>query len=469
MKIAIIYNKFEREYASVTYLAQQIKKAVPEAEIFTAIFHDENLLEKIIEFQPEVLFTFPLTAKSLAWYPYLAKVLFKCKILSYRVEGIIGETAADIYFHAGQENYGPHLIDCEIFWGTKQYAVISEELCRQKKLSSKKRTAVTGSLSYDLLINSHSILPEKIKKRIDSYKKENIFIFITGFHFSDYTDEDIFKAGDLINLSDPHIDEAYETLKKCRDRSIIYRQRWIDGIIDVASSNPDCLIIVKPHPVEIEQHKDGIPDKYLDSFKQYTNILYIKESCSTEELIARSALIVHYGSTCLAAAYIYGTYSILSTADDLFETIKNIPYAVIYCNIGWPSHATTPITNISNFISINKHKFSSPSRLANIDKILLDNFNFMQNELYRPSKAIIEIITDKNKMQTQDIMDSPLDMYWAYHRLHYHRYEIIINLFKNFLWAAAKIDIKGVKKIFSGLFRLKNVLWKGNMLPPTTQ
>lgn len=415
MRVVIFFNKEDRELRNFLYFESQIKEKYPNAEILITSLFASGILDTLLAFQPQVIFGYPLTARGLAKHYYLLKALFNCKIVLYRTEGVITKSGGDTAFHLGYENYGPQLVDGELFWGQKHLSVVAPLLLENKKLSSLDRVKTAGYLRYEALLWDPPQLPKEVERQIASYPRDKIVTFITGFQFAEYSEEDMVRGGDLFDPVADGAQEALAALCLARDRLLTYRERWIEAIIKTARSNPERLIVVKPHPVELELWRDGVPNPYFVAFGSIGNILFINEPCSTESLIARSAALVHYGSTCVAETYLLGTYSIEATAEDLMSDLRGNKYVISYGSLSWPSNTIVPVQDVAEFIT--KEALHCSGTLPGIQELLEDNFNLASPSTYRPSRTLIDSIFCNDEFPRQSISRSSLDLHYLYRNL----------------------------------------------------
>ncbi|MDR3358361.1 MAG: hypothetical protein LBN96_05850 [Desulfovibrio sp.] len=418
MRIVFIYNKEQRELKNFYYLEKLIKKEYPDADVLITKLFVPDFLHNILIFQPQVILGYPLTSWGTAKYYYLLKAIFNCKIVLYRTEGTVNTGASNTSLYAGYDEYGPLLVDGELFWGRKQMDIVAPQLLNAEKLSSLERVKAVGYLRYEALLQNHSNLPERITKRFSSYAREKIITFVTGFQFADYSKEDMLRAGDLIDPSANNNQEILSSLLLLRDKILAYRERWTKAIIDTAKLNPDSLIVVKPHPVEIEQwEEDGVSNPYLSVFRPIDNILFINEPCSTEILIASSAVLVHYGSTCLADTYLLNTFSIEATVEDLMLEFRDNKNIIPYGALEWPSNAKLPVEDVAEFITREKKRFSRPEAPSGFKTVLQKNFNLILGQPYLPSREIIDSIFFNDKFPLQNIDSSLKDLHFFYKHL----------------------------------------------------
>ena len=462
MRVAIFYNKEGRELENFIFLESLIKKAYPDAEILIIGLYAPAFWRAIFSFQPQVILAYPLTPRGISKYYYLLKALFNCKILLYRTEGAISKERDAIVFCLGHEEYGPMLVDGELFWGRMQRDAVAPLLLKSKKLSSLERAQVTGYLRYEILLQGPRTLPQAIATQISSHTKKEIIMFITGFHFADYTDEDMVKAGDLFDPSAANASEALASLCLARDKALVFRERWIKAIIETARLNPECLIIVKPHPVELDLWQCGVPNPYIPAFNSIANILFISEPSHTEELIAASSTLIHYGSTCLADTYLLNTSSIEATAKDLASDLPDKRYAsFLYGALDWPSNATLPIQELPEFIAKNKALLAVRNPHPDEHRLLEDNFNMVLRQGYYPSKTIIDCIFNERTLPKQRIEDDILDLHFFYKKMMPMQRLILREGIKTFFHLLCNGKWKKAVALAVGGMRLCALMFKG--------
>lgn len=389
MRIALVLNKPNREMAIMNAIRREVLKIEPDALI--RIFpYDGVFTREVVAFRPDVVMTFPLTSKGLAWHFYLLKFLYRTRIACFRAEGIVDPNSPqNIATHAGYDSYGKNLVDAEIFWGPGPARLIGDELLRQGKISSAPRVRTIGYPRLEQYFGAEPAegavtVPGELLKRIELAGRNKTILVATGFHFANYTREMIFMARDLD--AENRCDELLATIEEVK----LFRAGWIAAIESAARENPELLFIVKKHPIENRQDYE-----VLQCFR---NVAYVWEDVDIAELVQRSGLFLHYGSTSLADAYLAGTPAVY--VHGLTDRCKNW-----FPDLGWPSARAIPVDRIPALIREYRSGAAMDHDADRAWAILEYNFNVIRHKEYRPSRGIAELLVAREPAQRVHIAD----------------------------------------------------------------
>ena len=341
----------------------------------------------VFKFKPDVILTFPFTCEGFSRWYYLFKMYLGAKIISLRAEGVVDFSSEyHVQWAVGFDNYGSTLVDCELFWGKKLAQAVGHQLLQQHKLSSMERVKVVGYPRLEAYFGYNDqyvpALPSRIEQKISGYKKEQIVLFITGFHLANYTKQNLFDAKDL--NAEYMLDELLEAVEISKR----YRSEWIANVIVAANENSKSLIVIKKHP--IEKRED------YEVFNSIDNILYIYEDIQVEEIIPYASVFFHYGSTALVDAYLSKIPAIYVYSQ------KNKQW---YSDLGWPSAKRVAVNEIpitvKNCLSGNILFGMS----SDIRHVLGEIFNIEDGKPYRPSREIAKLILDPTPPQKIKMID----------------------------------------------------------------
>jgi len=387
MKILLVINIKLREWRVMDSIKRELLISNKDAIVEIREINAPKFIRFVFGFKPDVILTFPFTAKHGSDFFYLFKVLLGVKIISMRTEGVVDfESDYEVERTVGYDDYGDNLIHYELSWGAKFARIIGGKLVKQNKLGSLNDVKVVGHPGlenyYSMDIQTE-LLPLKISKYLKSYKKENIILFVTGFVMADYTKQDLINARDMGGIDNIEIAlEGVEIIKRLR-------VDWVKNIIITAKENPKALVIVKKHPTESRI-------QYEEYFYGLENVLYIYEDIPISRIISSVGVFVHYGSTSLIDSYIMKIPSIYAFAD------YNKGW---YSNLGWPSSVQVDINDVpetvKNFLDGNL-VFNMSDEVKTVMK---EMFNIDEAIEYNPSKKISKLILDPEISKTVRITD----------------------------------------------------------------
>ncbi len=405
MRVLFVLNKPERELETMDKIANWMVQKEPEITTKKLDFREKQFLSKILEFSPNIIFTFPFTAYTVSTPFYIVKYLLKCHIVCFTTEGLLNfNSEKQIKRQIGLDRYGKNIVDYELVWGEKVAEVEAKELLKQDKISSIERVKDFGYPKYEMYFNGKDTatfdIPPILKNKINDYPKEKTFFFVTGFAFADYTKEDIIRAGDMVDVNDKEYFECQlnKALNSAKEDATL-RALWIEKIIEIAEIHPEVLIIVKSHPVEnILNTRIGI-DRY-EVFKNYRNIVYISEPASIIDIMPVCSVFFHYGSTTAVEACLLKVPSVLITLNEINDEDLKLPFAKAISIFNLPDivreHLVAPL------------KFEE---IKDVEDILSGAFNITKEHLYKkalylPSKDIANFLLSLKNDTPQQISDS---------------------------------------------------------------
>jgi surface carbohydrate biosynthesis protein len=414
MRVLLVMNKPNREISSMESIKRAVHCISPSTTVEIRHMYSPDFNRFVFSYKPNVILTFPFTAKGLNRQYYLYKVFIGAKIITLRTEGVVDfNNEHNIQWALGFDRYGDCLVDFELFWGGRLAQEIGGRLVQQKKLSSTSRVKVVGFPRIESYLenNSHAsnFLPLRIRQKLAAYNKKDIFLFITGFHLANYTRQNLFDARDL------DAENKLDELLKGVEISKNFRSDWVKNIIAAAADNQHVLLIVKKHPIEKK-------DDYID-FDGVNNILFIYEDICIAEIIPSVGYFLHYGSTALVDAYLLKIPSIYVYSK------QNKQW---YSDLGWPSSLKIEVNEIPLIVKdILAGTTNFDMNCADIKCVLKDVFHVEEGNDYKPSHEIAKIILDPTppqKIQLTDIyfLKALINTIWL------HTYCFISNLPRKF-------------------------------------
>jgi hypothetical protein len=220
-------------------------------------------------------------------------------------------------------------------------------------------------------------------------------LVLTGFHMGDYVLKDVINAKDVINTNGKTKEEILnDTVLKqwlqMIDEEKLYREKYIQHIIEAANEHPDVLFVVKLHPHEILDRKNKTNKQmYLKKLENIDNIEIIEESIPIGVLLPYFKLMVHYGSTASMEAYTYHVPTLKLEIRDI-----NNPFSVeanrttestYYEDINEPNA-------ISKYVVELKQNDSLFQTSKIMEKQLYGYMNYKDGQSYQPSKWIAEFL-----------------------------------------------------------------------------
>jgi len=423
IKIVLVINKPEREMGYLNRIGSAIYNVNSNTKVYYVEYRDPDLISKILDIEPQLIMTFPLTAISTSYPFYILKKLLNIPLVCFMTEGLVPvNNPSRIRKMVGLENYGANLVDYHICWGPRTKNLIANELLIQKKISSENRVLCFGHPAFEVYFepdeNFANIVPENIFERINNYSRSATILFVTGFQFADYSPEDLIRAGDLVRMEDNNfkqkLQETYDRVMKFK----VFRNEWIEQIVNCAQANKDILFIVKMHPGEINRYKHNKSEFPYKEFAKFKNILLIDFAVPIRSIFPFCSLLFHYGSTTMLEAYLFKIPTVfvksqyVNTSEPL-PTYKNDNNTKIteLAVTGVNSTFTIYPPDIPSVVSNHKKANISYKRKKVVEKILKDQLNIDLNEKYKPSHSIATFLLsiDKSNLQTIEDKDTFLN------------------------------------------------------------
>lgn len=391
-RIVFLYNKYEREHAIIELISMELKKY--DCKVCEIAIADSKCIKKVLLFNPQIIVTFPITTimqKDI--YTYIKKIL-RCKIVTYTTEGLFDYNNEDIIkINAGTYNYSADLIDYHVYWGKLAARKIGKELYMQKKLKSGKQIRVFGNPMYEK--NKIQIYYQSNKYKEILQEWNQVVLVLTGFITSEYTIKDYINAEDIVNirgkdrkqiLNDPVLNEWI----RATEYQKVYREKYIDTIIDAAKKNIDTLYVVKLHPLEIRAKRNSSTAiRYIDCLKNIKNILVIDESIPVGALLPYCNLMIHYGSTVDLEAYIYKVPTLKLELRDINNNMlsetNRLTESTYYANVD----EMDVIDRYTKGVKDGRISFRINGK---IEKQLEDLMNYKEGNNYNPSEKFARFL-----------------------------------------------------------------------------
>lgn len=401
-RFVFVLNKPNRETAVMNSIAREIRKEVPDATIRLIRF-DPDFVPAVMAVRPEVIFTYPMTSVGLSLPYYLFKHHFRSKVVCFRAEGIIDPASPQsVANHVGYDAYGSTLVDYELFWGPGPAKLIGDELLKRGKVSSPGRIRAFGYPRLERYFGiapaeGYAALPEAVLQKLSRYGRARTLLFATGFHFANYNRETIYAAKDL------NAEEKEHELLGIIEEVKRFRASWIDSIRRAAVAHPELLFVLKKHPIERR------PD--YETLEDVPNVLYVADDIDIADLMERSGLFFHYGSTSLVDAYLAGVPGIYVHSTE--ERCHNW-----FPDLGWPSaRSVTPDEFASVVEDFRAGRIRQDRADPAIQAVLDWNFNIRDGEPYRPAAALAEFLLSPEPAQKVSFYDPYLwrALWWYYY------------------------------------------------------
>ena len=390
-------NHAIRERTLFESIRREVLKLAPSAKVEILEYRDPQFVSKAIAFGPRAILTFPFTALTVADTFYPIKFLTDCSVITYRAEGGLLDYSGvmvDNTFFVGYDQYGPTLVDRELFWGRKMAGYAAPILVKQDKLSSPNRVGQVGYPEYECYFEPGAAapaeLPRDVEQKLSQYSRDRTALLVTGFHASLYTKEEILNAKDWYDPNAPDADEKLRWALKEVENSTRFKQCWIDKTIESAKANPDVLHVLKCHPLEtlIQDRKRHDPYAVLNG---HSNILYV-QNVPVRHLLHRCGLLLHYGSTVLAESMLLKVPSAFVYSEAIYPGRKESDFAKL----------STFMLDISDLPSVIAEHLRAPAKFqltSEMAEALFEVFNISKANLdgklkYQPSHDIAAVLVD---------------------------------------------------------------------------
>lgn len=376
-RFLFVLNKPNRELSIMNAIKRELAALDRTAEVRIVRF-DHEFADIALAYRPDVVLTYPMTGVGLSPPYYVVKQFVGSRVVCFRAEGIIDPgNPQSVSNHVGFDRYGPRLVDCEVFWGPGPAKLIGDALLAGRRLSAVDRIRCVG---YPRLERYFGVTPPAglaplspaITQKLANYGRDRTVLFATGFHFANYTREALFAAKDLD--AENRCDELLGIIEEVKR----FRTAWTVGVARAARENPELLFVLKKHPIELKQ--DYAELERLD------NVLYIWQDVDIADLIERSALFFHYGSTSLADAYLAGIPAVYVHSSE--ERCRKW-----FSDMGWPSALSVPADRIPEVLrDFRSGSLHHDPRDVRVKSILDYNFNIRDDEPYLPSRDIAKLL-----------------------------------------------------------------------------
>ncbi len=382
-------------------IKREILVQSPNTEVQIVPF-EATLIRAVKKFRPDVILTFPMGSAGVARLFYLFKLYRLARVLCFRSEGILDPgVPANVANHIGFDRYGSRLIDAEIFWGPGPAKLIGDALLAQGKLSSRERIKYFGYPRLEryfrnIVEDTVARLPEPVAVKLREFGRERTVLIATGFHFANYTRQDLFTAGDLD--AENRCDELLEVIEKVKG----FRADWIAAVREVSSLHPSLLFVVKKHPNE------GRED-YV-SLEGQANVLMIWQDVDIGDLIQASGVFFNYGSTSQADAY-------LARVPVIYVYSKDPVLRAWFPDMGWPAARSIPIENMGVVVQEFGTGCLKSEMTPAMKEVLEYNFNVRDGFEYHPTSDLASFLLADVQPQRIPLTDPYLweALGWYFH------------------------------------------------------
>jgi hypothetical protein len=410
----MILNKAEREIPTMERIRGWIDYLESGHRTMIVDFHEPDLYERLLDFSPEVILTFPFTAIPLSEPFLLLKRLLGCLVVCLRAEGVVNfDSRQQIEWMAGMDRYPDTLVDYEIAWGPRTAEVLRDILTGQGKISDPSRVVAMGHAGLEPQFEGDEAwegkIPEPLLSRMVAAGRRNVVFIITGFQLAEYTPRDIMGAGDFLRPDDPEFPRKFEEACQGVQRAQRFRTAWAEMVLRTAEANPQALIVVKSHPIEAifnDLHKRPNPYQVLE---RAPNVVHTFENIPVGAILRHCGLFLHYGSTCAIESFLQRVPSVFVSSREIYGDRPADAYT--FSDLGWPSAHRCDLEDVP---ALATRHFASPLAAAEegteMAKVLSDSFNIrsehvLGNEPYQPSKEIARFLLDLDGICPQYIPD----------------------------------------------------------------
>lgn len=394
-KIMFLYHVREREYEIIKMIAEQIKQVEVDTEIRIEKFY-QGIWNGVL-YMPDVIVTIPPRDVWSSNYLTVLKIITGAKVISMVTEGYYTFSPQDIKTAVGHNEYAKELIDYYILWGSKTKEIFGRALLKDKKIASIDKVKVTGYAWYETdYVNRYYQGDERYKRmQVQLAKHKKNILIITGFQTADWSIREYQILG-CFGDNKPLRERSREEIE-CAEKSIAaereFRKKYINMIDSLARLHPEAGILVKLHPVEINEGVDC-----YDRLRIHPNIMLIKENIPLAFMLDKVDCMIHYNSTCHFEAYIHKIPTIQMYDD---STVTELAFA-------WQTKSdSTYLVNIDDFTTVDKLIKEGVQfvKSDSMDKGIYELFNWRENTDYCPIEVIASYIIDTIRPQRLRYLD----------------------------------------------------------------
>lgn len=393
-RILIFYHVPERELNSCLLIAESIKKLNSKAKVVVKEFYQGIYFALL--YKPNVILTIPPRDTSSANRLAIVKKITNCTILSLLTEGYY-QTFSDynVQIAVGTNEYPPSLVDKYLFWGEKTRKHFVKILKENHKIEDESRSQTVGYVYYDVEAVKDFFygeeLPGEIKRWKEGFKRR--ILVLTGFPIAEYTkDEQIIMSAFRyygIKGKEKEYEEELQEWKERKNDFRAYRKKYLECIVNFAKNHPDIGILIKMHPVELNDFLVGEKYQCYRELEIYSNIILLKENVLLGRIFPYTDMMVHYASTSGLEAYIYDVPTI-HLYDSKYEKKAGAPG---YCN--YESTAEVDVNAPELFEKI-AYAGIELRHLEDVENILEEQFNWEKSkkDQYHPATEYAKIILE---------------------------------------------------------------------------
>lgn len=382
MKFLFYYNNYERERLIFDFIQEELTKICPDME-FERYAADSGMetFYSVLKYNPDVVFTFPITTEYQAvQYTYL-KYLTRAYIVSFTTEGLL-KVEDDMLTEGdfGRYAYGENVVDKYINWGKKAAELFKASYIKEKRIKKNAEVEYYGYPLYEVAKLRGSLQNKYSEMIKNSQAKRNILI-LTGFDYADYTEEDILNAQDLIPSYCDAAEKAklLQKIKEDVNGVSAYRTKYINLIKRLADKYEEYNFYIKLHPHELKNYLNSTSKmSYVEDFSNYDNVFVILENVPVSSLLVYSDSMIHYGSTVYMEAYIYKIPEIYLVGEGFLNLDIESQY----------KFSIDDTEKIVDFLGENIC-YNVKDSISNYIKAWV---NYDENEPYEPSKKIAQSI-----------------------------------------------------------------------------
>lgn len=341
-------------------------------------------------FNPDVVMTFPLTARPVIVLIARIKIICKATIVSFVTEGFV-DPKAEFNMDAliGYYDFPKELVDYWGVWGSAYGNMIWDALKKKKRIETRDQIVVFGYplWEYDHLhkIKKANIVEREVKKLAD--KSLTTVLVLSGFQEANKDRNAVLNSIDAYNQEADEVEFQHEIEKLLSNVQKIKqcRERYYTIVLSLIEKHPEITFVIKLHPKEMEGLRHHVGYNY-DDFTRYDNVRLLTEESMVGMYIDKVDCVIHYGSTVAWEAYAVGipAVKIELKLDDSKSLVEGYtPGAVV--------------SNEEEILSYFKN-FSKCFKLEEACENFLDDiFNFKRTKKYSPSSDIARFLYEHCK------------------------------------------------------------------------